>query len=182
MSRMGSMLVLAALLGTTSLGPAARAAAPYAGLEHRRVKALSVEQVDDLLRGRGMGLALPAELNGYPGPRHVLDLADELGLTAEQQDETARLFEEMQARAMALGERIVAGEQALDRLFSDGQASETAIRDATLEIGRLRGELRAVHLGYHLAMRDLLTREQTAAYQELRGYGTHGSGHRRRSH
>jgi Spy/CpxP family protein refolding chaperone len=176
------LLALLATLGMVHGGLAGSPDTPYAGLERRPIKALSAEQVDDLLSGRGMGLALPAELNGYPGPRHVLDLADELGLTAEQQDETARLFEEMQARAIALGERIVAGEQALDRLFSDGQASETAIRDATLEIGRLRGELRAVHLGYHLAMRDLLTREQTAAYQELRGYGTHGSGHRRRSH
>jgi Spy/CpxP family protein refolding chaperone len=169
-------------VGMAQGGVAASPDAPYAGLQHRDIKALSAEQVDDLLNGRGMGLALAAELNGYPGPRHVLDLADRLGLTQEQQDETERLFREMQARAVALGERIVAGEAGLDKLFSDGQASEVAIRDATLELGRLEGELRALHLGYHLAVRDLLTREQTAAYQELRGYGGHGSGHRRDSH
>jgi Spy/CpxP family protein refolding chaperone len=179
---MGSMLVLAALLGTTSLGPAVRAAAPYAGLEHRQVKALSAERVDDLLSGLGMGLALPAELNGYPGPRHVLDLADQLGLTPEQRSETERLFQEMRTRAAALGERIVAGEAALDELFAAGRASETAVRQAALELGRLEGELRALHLNYHLAMRDLLTREQTAAYQELRGYRSHASGHRHKSH
>jgi Spy/CpxP family protein refolding chaperone len=171
-----------ATLGAMESGSAASPDAPYAGLQHRDVKALSAEQVDDLLRGRGMGLALPAELNGYPGPRHVLDLADQLGLTPEQRSETERLFREMQSRAIELGERIVANEAALDDLFSGGQVTEAAIREATLEIGRVQGELRALHLGYHLAMRDLLTREQTAAYQELRGYRSHGSGHRHKPH
>jgi len=180
--RVGSVLVLAAALGAAIGWPAARADAPYAGLEQSRVKALSAEQVDDLLRGRGMGLGLPAELSGYPGPRHVLDLADRLGLTQEQRRETERLFREMQTRAVALGERIVAGEAGLDALFSGGHATDAAIRGATLELGRLQGELRALHLGYHVAMRDLLTPGQTAAYQELRGYGGHASRHRRRSH
>src|SRR5581483_11779332 len=44
--------------------------APYAGLQHRAVKALSDQQLADLRAGRGMGLALAAELNGYPGPIH----------------------------------------------------------------------------------------------------------------
>jgi Spy/CpxP family protein refolding chaperone len=182
MSRVTSIAVLAALLGAASPGPAARADAPDAGLQHRDIKALSAERVDDLLSGRGMGLGLAAELNGYPGPRHVLELADRLGLTPGQRDETERMFREVQTSAVALGERIVAGEAGLDELFSGGQASEAAIRQATLELGRLEGELRALHLGYHLAMRDLLTREQSAAYQELRGYRDHGSGHRRGSH
>jgi len=182
MPRVDSMLMLAAVLGAAIAWPAVRADAPYAGLEHRRTKVLSTEQVDDLLRGRGMGLALPAELNGYPGPRHVLDLADRLGLTPEQRSDTERLFQDMQAGAMALGERIVAGEAALDELFAAGRASETAVRQAALELGRLEGELRALHLNYHLAMRDLLTREQTAAYQELKGYRSHASGHRHKSH
>lgn len=57
---------------------------PYAGLETRQIKALSGEPVAELRAGEGMGLALAAELNGYPGPRHVLDLANQLGLTDEQ--------------------------------------------------------------------------------------------------
>lgn len=40
----------------------------YAGLQQRAIKALSDQQKADLRAGRGMGLALPAELNGYPGP------------------------------------------------------------------------------------------------------------------
>jgi hypothetical protein len=54
---------LVALLSGTSL-----AQSPYAGMQTRPIKALSAEQVADLKAGRGMGLAMAAELNGYPGP------------------------------------------------------------------------------------------------------------------
>ena len=50
----------------------------------REVKALSAEQMTALAAGRGMGSALAAELNGYPGPLHVLELADPLGLSEGQ--------------------------------------------------------------------------------------------------
>ncbi len=51
---------------------------PYAGMENRRVKALSDQQIVDLKAGRGMSLALAAELNGYPGPLHALELGSVL--------------------------------------------------------------------------------------------------------
>ena len=54
---------------------------PYAGMQSRAVKALTDQQIADLRAGRGMGLALAAELNGYPGPMHVLELADRLSLS-----------------------------------------------------------------------------------------------------
>ena len=47
---------------------------PYAGLQDRAIKALSDEQIADLRAGKGMSLALPAELNGYPGPAHALEI------------------------------------------------------------------------------------------------------------
>ena len=80
---------------------------PYAGLEQRAVKALSEQQIADLKAGRGMGLALPAELNGYPGPSHVLENADALGLSAEQREHTKGLFEAMKAEAVPVGERLI---------------------------------------------------------------------------
>ena len=80
---------------------------PYAGLEQRTVKALSEQQIADLRAGRGMGLALPAELNGYPGPSHVLENADALGLSAEQREHTKGLFEAMKAEAVPVGERLI---------------------------------------------------------------------------
>ncbi len=54
---------------------------PYVGMEKRAVKALSEQQVADLRAGGGMSPALPAELNGHPGPLHVLKLGDKLGGT-----------------------------------------------------------------------------------------------------
>lgn len=153
------------------------AASPYAGLEDRAIKALGEEQVDDLRAGRGMGLALAAELNGYPGPRHVLDHADELSLDAGQRAETQRLFTEMQAGARALGERIIDRERALDRLFADRVADASSVAARTAEIARLNGELRAHHLDYHLRMVELLTPEQVARYGALRGYASERAGH-----
>lgn len=161
---------------------AAASDAPYAGWQARPVKGLSQGQIDDLLNGRGMGLALPAELNGYPGPRHVLELAAELDLSADQLDETRRLFEEMREAAIALGEQILAREAALDELFASGTATEADLRAAAQGLGLLNGRLRAHHLGYHLAMRELLAPHQIESYQRLRGYaagaasGGHGHG------
>jgi Spy/CpxP family protein refolding chaperone len=155
---------------------------PYAGLERRGVKALSEAEVGDLLAGRGAGMALPAELNRYPGPVHVLELAGTLRLTPEQEAETRRLLAEMRSDAIPLGQAVVAEETELDRLFASGAADEASLRPLVAEIARLRGELRLAHLKYHLTMRNLLSPVQVAAYDAARGYGAaagaggHGAG------
>lgn len=146
------------------------AATPYAGLEKRAIKALSPQQVSDLEAGRGMGLALPAELNGYPGPLHVLELADTLGLTVEQRNRTQVLTDAMRAETMPIGSRIVSQETALDRLFADRMVTPASLAEATRLIATSQGELRAAHLRYHLLMADLLTADQIAGYDRLRGY------------
>ena len=46
----------------------------------------------DLRAGRGMGLALAAELNGYPGPAHVLELADKLDLARSTENECSTVI------------------------------------------------------------------------------------------
>lgn len=147
---------------------------PYAGLETRPIKALSAQQIADLKAGRGMGLALPAELNGYPGPVHVLELADRLGLSADQKTEMIRLFDAMKAEAMPLGERLIAQEAALDALFADRRATGDTVAAATAEIGATQGQLRAAHLKYHLATLQALQPEQVQRYAELRGYANAG--------
>jgi hypothetical protein len=146
------------------------AAMPYAGLQERQIKALSDQQITDLKAGRGMGLALAAELNGYPGPVHVLELADALRLSDRQRVETSRLFEAMKAETVPIGERLIADEAALDRLFADKQVTRDSLADALSRIARDQADLRGAHLRYHLAMVDLLSPDQTARYAELRGY------------
>src|SRR4051812_40484885 len=96
----------------------ADAQSPYSGMQSRPIKALSEQQIADLKSGRGMGFALAAELNGYPGPAHVLELADQLALTGEQRAGIAELFEAMKSEAIPLGEQLIGQETALDRQFA----------------------------------------------------------------
>ncbi len=145
-------------------------ASPYAGQETRTIKALSAEDIEGYLTGQGMGLAKAAELNRYPGPKHVLALADELGLDEGQRRRTRRIFEAMEADAIALGRKIVDQEQALDALFAEASADEGPVRDLLHEIGELQADLRLVHLRAHLKMKALLTAEQVTLYDQLRGY------------
>src|SRR5260370_37040443 len=78
---------------------------PYTGMQNRSLKALSEQQIEDLRGGRGMGMALAAELNGDPGPAHVLDLAGPLDLTGAQPGRTQARVEEMQKNGHAPVER-----------------------------------------------------------------------------
>ena len=147
-------------------------APPYAGMENRMVKALSEQQVADLRAGRGMGLALPAELNGYPGPAHAIELADKLQLSDEQRAKTKALLEAMKAETIPIGERIIADETMLDYLFAAKHVTSTSLAAATARIGSAQGELRAAHLRYHLTMLEVLSSAQVARYADLRGYAT----------
>lgn len=142
----------------------------YAGLHQRTIKALSDEQIADLRTGRGMGLALAAELNGYPGPMHVLELKDQLQLTAEQRQRFQHLYESMKAEAIAAGETVIASEQSLDQRFAKRAMTPEVLSALTAQIGEAQGKLRAVHLKYHLTTAELLTATQKRRYAELRGY------------
>lgn len=129
---------------------------------------LSAEEVTGLLEGQGMGMAKPAEMNGYPGPLHVLQLADSLDLTPEQRATAEALRAALLAEARALGAQIVAAERALDAAFAQGCADAARVDALTGEIGQLRGRLRAAHLRAHLGLRDALTPAQRARYAALR--------------
>lgn len=156
--------------GHDSSAKGEHAHAPYAGMQARSVKALSDQQIADLRAGKGMSLALPAELNGYPGPSHTLELAGPLALTAEQRARTQALFAQMQQEARIAGEAVIAAETALDSLFKEKRASLDALSAATTTAAHAHGQLRETHLRYHLAMAELLTAEQIATYAKLRGY------------
>ncbi len=167
-------LIVASLLTATT---AAAADSPYAGQELRSIKSLSPQDIEALRNGEGMGFAKPAELNHYPGPRHVLDLAQELGLTPAQVTQTEALFAQMQSDAKDLGEELLDAEAALDRAFTDGDIDAETLEETLLEIGQIRARLRLVHLEAHLRQKALLTDEQIALYDKLRGYGSKGMDH-----
>jgi len=149
---------------------------PYAGQDAREVASLSQADVADLLAGRGWGLAKPAELNGYPGPAHVLELAEDLTLSAGQRAAVEAIFAGMQADARRLGAEYVAAERHLSMMFRTGHATPEMLARQLAQSGEILARLRAVHLKAHLETKPLLTDEQIAAYDKLRGYGHGGHG------
>jgi hypothetical protein len=162
-----SFLTAAALL----LATAASAQTPYAGMQSRPIKALSEQQVADLGAGRGMGLALAAELNGYPGPLHVLELADRLELSSDQRAGIERLFDSMKAEAVRLGSKLIGQEADLDKQFAGRTVTPESLKSSMTAVAVTQGELRETHLKYHLSTAAILSPHQMRRYAELRGYG-----------
>jgi hypothetical protein len=152
------------------LSTAALAQPPYAGMQTRPIKALSTQQIDDLKAGRGMGLALAAELNGYPGPAHVLELSDRLALSPAQKQQIQKLFDSMKAESTPIGVRLIEQEGALDLQFANRSITPDTLKDATAKIGMTQAELRNTHLKYHLETAQILSPDQMKQYAELRGY------------
>jgi len=162
-------LIYASLLAAAL--PAAAQTSSYSDQQARDIKALSADEMADLLAGRGMRLARAAELNRYPGPMHVLELKDQLGLTEAQRAAVQASFARVRGEAQALGAEIVDRERALDAAFEQQAVSPERLTDATAAIAALQGRLRAAHLAAHLETRALLTADQVARYDRLRGYG-----------
>jgi|SRR4051812_22473311 Spy/CpxP family protein refolding chaperone len=150
---------------------AAQHAGPYAGQHGREIKALSAEEVAQYLSGAGMGYAKAAELNQYPGPMHALELADALKLSAEQRAALKALMTSHKEEARGIGKRLVEAEAELDQLFSAKAADAATLRAKVFAAGQLQGEYRLAHLETHRRARSLLTAEQVASYDALRGYG-----------
>lgn len=170
------MRALALTLATTLLAGAAIAqhAQPYAGRQTQEIKALTAQEIDDLRNGRGMGFAMAAELNNYPGPAHVLELAGDLQLTAAQKARAQALFDAMKAETSKLGEDLIAQERALDEAFAKRTINKDSLEALTARAGAARAKLRAAHLRYHLETAPLLDEKQTRLYARLRGYGEAG--------
>jgi hypothetical protein len=146
----------------------------YADLLDREIRALAPEEIAALLAGEGMGFALAAELNGVPGPLHVLELREELELAPEQEARITRIFQEMRARTAELGSRVVELERTLDLRFRHRHVDAGTVAELTGAIAALRGEIRAIHLVAHLETDPVLSDAQRTRYQELRGYGASG--------
>lgn len=132
------------------------------------LKGLSGGRIEGLREGQGMGLARAAELNGYPGPLHVLELTDELDLSEAQHARAEALYEAMHEEAVAVGEEILAAERDLEALFADGEATRDQVAAHTDRLGALHGRLRGVHLGYHVKMAEVLSGKQVEAYYRHR--------------
>lgn len=170
------------MLGVAVAANASVEVSPYVGQETRDIKALSAQEIADLIQGKGMGMAKAAELNRFPGPRHVLDLKQALKLDKAQVAKSEQLFQNMQKKAQALGEKIVSLERQLDQSFQRQTIDENTLQRTLTQLATLKAELRFVHLDAHLKQKKILKPAQVSEYVKLRGYGSnhdsyHGGNH-----
>ncbi|WMS89031.1 hypothetical protein [Pleionea litopenaei] len=142
----------------------------YSGEELREIKSLSKDRIEGLLEGKGMGYAKVAELNGYPGPKHVLELAEELDLSEEQLAKTKSNFSKMNKQARELGQQLIHAERELETLFNVGSVTEAQVISRLENIVQLEAQLRACHVNAHLTQKNLLSAHQVQLYNRLRGY------------
>ena len=165
------LTLLTAFITVASAAAADENHKPYQGFETREITSLSEHDIDALRQGSGWGLALPAELNGHPGPAHVLELAAELDLSESQKQQVTAIFDAMRVDAIAKGEALIDAERNLDEGFRSGGLDTDQLRRLIDFAEAARADLRYVHLSRHLMTIGILDAEQVAAYSVLRGYG-----------
>ena len=165
------LLALAACLPLSTLAQHSHGAqTPYAGMQNRAIKSLSDNDLHELRRGGGWGLALAAELNGMPGPAHLLELKDKIPLASDQVAKTQALLDEMRKAAIPTGERLITAESAVEAAFAKGSVDEASLRRLLTEAESARTELRFIHLSQHYKTIQYLKPDQIKRYNVLRGY------------
>jgi Spy/CpxP family protein refolding chaperone len=143
---------------------------PYAGQQDRAITSLSESDQRAIEAGQGWGLAKPAELNGVPGPSHLLELGQQIGLSTAQERKLRQLFAEMKAQAIVLGHQYIKAERDLDAYFRSGRFSDAVLRQKVDAAAEALANLRYLHLSFHHRTLDVVTPEQVKQYNVLRGY------------
>ena len=142
----------------------------YIGEERREIKSLSAEDIKELTAGAGWGLAKAAELNGLPGPKHILEMKKEINLTAEQESTITKIYMEMNQKAVELGRQLIEHERELDHRFAERDIDENTLNELLTRISDTYKSLRYTHLSAHLKTPHVLSDEQVQQYNTLRGY------------
>ena len=144
----------------------------YVGQEKREIKSLSESDIDELKNGRGWGLAKAAELNGMPGPAHLLEMKDEIDLSAKQVRAVEDLFKKMKQEAISLGLELIELERELNNHFARRTITDELLSLLLERVAQVKKKLRYVHLSTHLKTPNILTPVQIALYNKLRGYSS----------
>ena len=161
---------LFAVASTSALAQHTHTMSPYAHTQSSEVSTLTPEEVRELRNGEGMGLARPAELNQFPGPKHLLELVSDLDLSQPQIARIKAIRKKMKMRAIAKGKEILETELHLANLFASGHPSVAEMNRITEHLGVMRGKLQAIHLLAHIESARELTADQIESYDRLRGY------------
>lgn len=144
----------------------------YVGQQNRLIKSLSADDIEELRHGKGWGLAKAAELNGMPGPSHILQMKKKISLTREQEVQVRTLFEDMKSKAIPLGNELIELEKKLNDSFANKTITKELLIQQLDSIAEARKKLRYVHLVTHLMTPSILTPQQIEKYNRLRGYNS----------
>ncbi len=144
----------------------------YAGEETREIKSLSETDIEELRNGKGWGLAKAAELNGVPGPVHLLEMKEEIDLNAKQIRAIEDIYNKMKQEAIPLGLELIELERDLNNHFANRTITADLLRQILQRISQVHRQLRYVHLSAHLDTPDILKSEQIDLYNKLRGYSS----------
>ena len=166
-----SFTLAAELAGVAFAQGSAHHGAPGGTPHHALAQTCDGAFEENVRDGRGFGMAFVADQQGYPGPLHVLELKNRLGLSRDQEAKAEVLLAAMFAESRPKSARLLDAEAKLRRLFAGSRPDEAAVRAAVTEVEMARADVRLVHLMFHLKMRDALTDEQRRVYQEARWGG-----------
>ena len=144
----------------------------YIGQEKRDIKSLSNEDIKELKAGAGWGLAKAAELNGLPGPKHILEMKQEIELTAKQEEMIITLYNKMNKEAVRLGNKLIEYEEELNNRFAERDIDEKILEELLRKISETYKSLRFTHLSAHLQTPGILSATQIEKYNKLRGYSS----------
>jgi hypothetical protein len=142
----------------------------YAGEQKREIKSLSTNDISELKRGGGWGFAKPAELNGVPGPAHLLEMKGKISLSDSQITSIEEIHKKMLSEAIPLGKKYIYAERILDQIFVRKTYNNENLLFQIKKIENIRGRLRYVHLSKHLETVKILSDHQISLYNKLRGY------------
>ena len=144
----------------------------YLGQEKRPIKSLSEDDMQQLKQGKGWGLAKAAELNGFPGPVHILQMKNKISLSKKQETKIQAMFEDMKSKAIPLGNQLIELEKKLNDSFANKTITKELLQQQLDSISDVLKRLRYVHLETHLLTPNILTPAQIEQYNQLRGYNS----------
>jgi Spy/CpxP family protein refolding chaperone len=106
--------------------------------------------------------------------------AEELDLTADQQDKLKELCYSHQEKVLETKQKIEREQLELKKLMDADDPNESKIKAKVREIGSLKTDLQLAQVDTYFAVRKILTDEQIEKMKSLRHAGrrgTEGSGH-----
>lgn len=170
---MKTLITFICLIPTLALAKSLKS--PYVKQMNNQIKAITQKDLEGLKKGSGMpfgGMAKAAELNGLPGPRHVLDMSQQVKLTKDQQRKINKIFNKMNSEARKLGAHLIKIERQMDDQMKSGKINSSTLNDLVNKSATVYGKLRYSHLVAHLQTKNVLTKKQIDTYNKIRGYNT----------